>query len=67
MKNQKEKLNNQSHSPLSKTIKYLGINLPKEREELYRENFKTLMKEDSGQQWPTTRAGVLSAADLGMT
>ena len=38
MKNQKEKLRNQSHSPLQqsiKSIKYLGINLPKE----------TLMKE----------------------
>ena len=31
MKNQKEKLRNQSHSPLQqKRIKYLGINLPKE-------------------------------------
>ena len=38
MKNQKEKLRNQSHSPLQlsiKSIKYLGINFPKE----------TLMKE----------------------
>ena len=31
MKNQKEKLRNQSHSPLQqKRTKYLGINLPKE-------------------------------------
>ena len=30
MKNQKNKLRNQSHSPLKKIIKYLGINLPKE-------------------------------------
>ena len=29
----------------TKRIKYLGINLPKERKELYTENFKTLMKE----------------------
>ena len=29
----------------TKIIKYLGINLPKETEELYRENYKTLMKE----------------------
>ena len=28
-----------------KIIKYLGINLPKETKELYRENYKTLMKE----------------------
>ena len=46
MKNQKEKLRNQSHSPLKqKKIKYLGINLPKETKELYTENYKTLMKE----------------------
>ena len=29
----------------TKRIKYLGINLPKERKELHTENFKTLMKE----------------------
>ena len=29
----------------TKRIKYLGINLPKEKKELYTENFKTLMKE----------------------
>ena len=29
----------------TKRIKYLGINLPKETEELYIENYKTLMKE----------------------
>ena len=46
MKNQKEKLRNQSHSPLQlKKIKYLGINSPKETEELYTENYKTLKKE----------------------
>ena len=44
MKNQKEQLKNQSHSPLQK-IKYLGINLSKEMNELYTENYKTLMKE----------------------
>ena len=27
-----------------KRIKYLGINLPKEKKELYTENYKTLMK-----------------------
>ena len=46
MKNQKEKLRNQPHSPLqTKRIQYLGINLPKEKKELYTENYKTLMKE----------------------
>ena len=44
MKNQKEKLRNQSHSP-TKGIKYLVINLLKETKELYTENYKTLMKE----------------------
>ena len=29
----------------SKRIKYLGINLPKERKDLYSENYKTLIKE----------------------
>ena len=29
----------------TKRVKYLGINLPKETKELYRENYKTLMKE----------------------
>ena len=29
----------------TKTIKYLGISLPKEIKELYTENYKTLMKE----------------------
>ena len=29
----------------TKRIKYLRINLPKETKELYRENYKTLMKE----------------------
>ena len=43
MKNQKEKLRNQSHSPLQQ--KYLGIHSPKETKELYTENYKTLMKE----------------------
>ena len=30
---------------ITKRIKYLGINLPKETKELYTENYKTLMKE----------------------
>ena len=45
IKNQKEKLRNQYHSPLQQRIKYLGINLPKKMKELYTENHKTLMKE----------------------
>ena len=46
MKNQKDKLRNQSHSPIAiKRIKCLGINLPKETKELYSENYKTLKKE----------------------
>ena len=48
MRYQKEKLRNQSHSPLQKKknrIKYLGIILPRETKELYTENYKTLMKE----------------------
>ena len=36
-----------------KRIKYLGINLPKETKELYREKYKTLMKEikDNINRW----------------
>ena len=36
-----------------KRIKYLGINLPKERKDLYIENYKTLMKEikDDMNRW----------------
>ena len=51
MKNQEEKLKNQSHS--TKRIKYLGINLPKETKELYTENYKTLVKEikDDTSRW----------------
>ena len=30
---------------MTKRIKYLGINLPKETKDLYIENYKTLMKE----------------------
>ena len=49
MKNQKEQLRNQSHSPLQKKrTKYLGINLLKEAKDLYTENYKTLMKEIKG-------------------
>ena len=53
MKNQKEKLRNQYHSPLPQKIKYLGINLPKVTKELYTENYKTLMKEikDNINRW----------------
>ena len=29
----------------TKRVKYLGINLPKEKKDLYIENYKTLMKE----------------------
>ena len=38
---------------VTKIIKYLGINLPKETKDLYRENYKTLMKEikDDTNRW----------------
>ena len=46
MKNQKEKLRNQSYSPLQQNeLSYLRINLPKETKELYTENHTTVMKE----------------------
>ena len=53
MKNQKEKLRNQSFTTATKKIKYLGINLLKEAKELYTEKYKTLMKEikDDTNRW----------------
>ena len=46
MKDQKEKFEKKIPFTIaSKRIKYLGINLPKETEDLYSENYKTLMKE----------------------
>ena len=46
MRKQKAILRKQFHSPLqTKRIKYLRIYLPKERKYLYRENYKTLVKE----------------------
>ena len=47
MKNQKEKLKKTTHSPFpqKKKIKYLSINLPKEKKDLHAENYSTMMKE----------------------
>ena len=45
MKNQKEIKESIPFTIETKIIKYLGINLPKETEDLYTENYKTLMKE----------------------
>ena len=45
MKQQKEKLRNSSHITIApKTIRNLGINLTKEVEDTYSENYKTLRK-----------------------
>ena len=42
-----------SFTTATKRIKYLGINLPKEKKDLYAENYKTLMKEikDDTNRW----------------
>ena len=45
MKNQREIKESMPLTIATKTIKYLGINLPQETKELYTENYKTLMKE----------------------
>ena len=52
VKNQKEKLRKQSHSPVQQK-EYLGINLPKETKDLYAENYKTMLKEikDDTNRW----------------
>ena len=67
MKNQKEKLRNQSHSPLQqKELNYLGINLPKETKELYREKYKTLMKEikDDINRWRDSPCSWVGRIDI---
>ena len=53
MKDQREKLRKQSHLPLKKRRKYLGINLHKEVEKPYAENYNILMKEikDGTNRW----------------
>ena len=45
MRKQKEIKETISFTIETKRIKYLGINLPKETQDLYVENYKTLMKE----------------------
>ena len=46
MKNQKEEIKASiPFTTATKRIKYLGINLCKEKKGLYTENYKTLMKE----------------------
>ena len=52
-KDQKEKLGNNPYTITTKRIKYMGINLPKEAEDLYSENYKMLMKEieDGTNRW----------------
>ena len=45
MKNQKEIKKSIPFTTVTKRIKYLSINLPRETKELYTENYKALMKE----------------------
>ena len=52
-----------------KRIKYLGIYLPKERKDLYIENYKTLMKEikDNANRWrniPCSLIGRINIAKM---
>ena len=58
MKEQKKKLGKQSNLPQHQKkkknkIKYLGVNLPNETQDLYSENYKTLTKEikDDTNRW----------------
>ena len=53
----------------TKRIKYLGINLPKEKKDLYLENYKTLMKEikddtDSWQDIPCSWIGRINIVKI---
>ena len=68
MKNQKEKLRNQSHSPLQqKELNILGIDLPKEMKELYTESYKTLMKEirDDINRWQDIPCSLVGRINIG--
>ena len=49
----KEKLGKLPHSQQSQKIKYLGINLTKEKKDLYNENYRALKKEveDDLRRW----------------
>ena len=47
MKYLKEKLRTIPFTTTTKRIKYLGINLPKETKDLYAENYKKEIKEDT--------------------
>ena len=54
-----------------KRIKYLGINLPKETNGLYKENYKTLMKEikDDTNRWtniPCSWIGRINIVKMGI-
>ena len=54
---------------VTKRVKYLGINLPKETKELYTENYKTLMKEikDDINRWrdnPCSWAGRINIVKM---
>ena len=50
----------------TKIIKYLGINLPKETEELYTENYKTLVKEikDDINRWRDSPCSWVGRIDI---
>ena len=56
MRKQQEKLRKSSFTIVTKRIKYLGTNLPKETKDLYTENYKTQMKEikDDTNRWKYT-------------
>ena len=53
MKNLREIKETLPFTIATKRIKYLGIDLPKETEDLYAENYKTLIKEikDESNRW----------------
>ena len=69
MKNQKEKLRNQSipFTSATKRIKYLGINFPKETKEPYTENYKTLIKEikDNINRWRDSPCSWVGRINIG--
>ena len=48
----------------TKRIKYLGINLPREKKDLHAENYKTLMKEKRNRTLKLGQAGTVTFTSI---
>ena len=66
MKDQKERLRKQHHSIATKRLKYIGINIPKEAEDLYWGNCKMIMIEikDDTNRWRNTPCSCIGGFNI---